>query len=54
MLPNINGAERVGDSCIRASRDDRSGLLGLCDSADHDYNVMIMTAGYYGLYHSNG
>ena len=27
---------------------------GLCDSDDHAYDVMIMIAGYYGLYHSNG
>ena len=29
-------------------------LLGLCDSDDHAYDVMIIIAGYYGLYLSNG
>ncbi len=54
VLPSIDGAERVGDICIRASKEDNSGLLGLCDSEDHAYDVMIMTAGYYGLYYSDG
>ena len=49
VLLSINGAERVGEICIRASKDDGSGLLGLCDSEDHAYDVMIMIAGYYGL-----
>ena len=44
----------LGDICIRASMDDSSGLLGLCDSDDHAYDEMIMIAGYYRLYHSNG
>ena len=53
VLPSINGAGKVGDVCIRASRDDSSGLLALRDSDDHAYDVMIMIAGYYELYHSN-
>ena len=44
----------LGDICIRASRRNNSGLLGLCDSDDHAYDVMIMVAGYYRPYHSNG
>ena len=44
----------LGDICIQPSSDDNSGLLGLCGSDDHADDVMIMIAGYYGLYHNNG
>ena len=37
---------------VRAMID--SGLLGLCDSDDHAYDVMVIIAGYYELYHRNG
>lgn len=46
----------MGRFGVRGSRDDGFWFMGvgLCGSHDYAYDVMIMIAGYYELYHSDG